>query len=156
MPTGVELGRPIEILLVEDSVTDTELTVQAIRANGLRNNIHHVEDGEAAMAYLRREGVYEQALRPDVILLDLNLPKKDGREVLSAIRADPKLKPLLVVVLTTSQDEQDILIAYGLNANSYIVKPVNFQEFSDVIRTVKRFLFTVVTLPPNNQDLKFT
>lgn len=156
MPTGVELGRPIEILLVEDSVTDTELTVQAIRANGLRNNIHHVEDGEAAMAYLRREGVYEQELRPDVILLDLNLPKKDGREVLSAIRADPKLKPLLVVVLTTSQDEQDILIAYGLNANSYIVKPVNFQEFSDVIRTVKRFLFTVVTLPPNNQDLKFT
>ena len=156
MPTGVELGRPIEILLVEDSVTDTELTVQAIRANGLRNNIHHVEDGEAAMAYLRREGVYEQALRPDVILLDLNLPKKDGREVLSAIRADPKLKPLLVVVLTTSQDEQDILIAYGLNANSYIVTPVNFQEFSDVIRTVKRFLFTVVTLPPNNQDLKFT
>lgn len=150
MPTGVELGRPIEILLVEDSVTDTELTVQAIRANGLRNNIHHVEDGEAAMAYLRREGVYEQALRPDVILLDLNLPKKDGREVLSAIRADPKLKPLLVVVLTTSQDEQDILIAYGLNANSYIVKPVNFQEFSDVIRTVKRFLFTVVTLPPNH------
>jgi CheY-like chemotaxis protein len=150
MPTGVELGRPIEILLVEDSVTDTELTMQAIRANGLRNNIHHVEDGEAAMAYLRREGVYEQALRPDVILLDLNLPKKDGREVLSAIRADPKLKPLLVVVLTTSQDEQDILIAYGLNANSYIVKPVNFQEFSDVIRTVKRFLFTVVTLPPNH------
>ena len=149
MPTGIQLGRPIEILLVEDSATDTELTVQAMCRNGLPNNLRRVEDGEAALAYLRREGVYAQALRPDVILLDLNLPKKDGREVLAAIRADAQLKPLLVVVLTASQDERDVLIAYGLNANSYIVKPINFKEFVEMIRIVKQYLFTVVTLPPN-------
>jgi chemotaxis family two-component system response regulator Rcp1 len=149
MPTGIQLGRPIEILLVEDSATDTELTVQAMCTNGLPNNLRRVEDGEAALAYLRREGIYARAMRPDVTLLDLNLPKKDGREVLAAIRADAQLKPLLVVVLTASQDERDMLIAYGLNANSYIVKPLDFQQFVDMIRIVKQYLFTVVTLPPN-------
>jgi CheY-like chemotaxis protein len=149
MPTGMQLGRPVEILLVEDSITDTQLTVEAICHNGLPNNLHHVEDGDSAMAYLRREGNYSHAMRPDVILLDLNLPKKDGREVLAEIRADPELKPLLVVVMTTSRDERDILIAYGLNANSYIVKPLSFQEFVEMIRIVKGFLFTVITLPPN-------
>ncbi len=150
MATGKDLGRPIEILLVEDSPTDARLAIEALRNDGLRNNIHHVEDGEAAMAFLRHEAPFAQAPRPDIILLDLNLPKKDGREVLAEIRSDPKLKPLVVVVLTISQDERDILISYGLNANSYIVKPVDFLKFVEVIRTVKHFYFTVVTLPPND------
>ena len=150
MTIGTELGRPIEILLVEDSPTDAELTMEALRANGLRNNIHHVEDGEAAMSFLRREGTYDQAPRPDMILLDLNMPKKDGREVLAEIRADPKLKSLLVVVLTTSQDERDVLAAYNLNTNTYITKPVDFHKFVEVIKKVKNFYFTVVTLPPND------
>lgn len=150
MTTGIELGRAIEILLVEDSPTDAELTIEALNSNGLRNNIHHVEDGEMAMAFLRREGSYSESPRPDMILLDLNLPKKDGREVLAEIRADPELKSLLIVVLTTSQDERDVLAAYGLNANTYISKPVDFNKFVDVIKQVKDFFFTVVTLPPNN------
>jgi chemotaxis family two-component system response regulator Rcp1 len=147
MTTGITIGRPIEILLVEDSPTDAQLTMEALREDGFLNNIHYVEDGEQAMAFLRGEGVHSQALRPDLILLDLNLPKKDGREVLAEIRADPQLKCLLVVVLTTSQDEQDVLNAYGLNANSYITKPVDFHQFIDVIRAVKHFYFTIIELP---------
>ena len=147
MTTGMEIGRPIEILLVEDSPTDAQLTMEALREDGLVNNIHHVEDGEQAMAFLRSEGSYAQVPRPDLILLDLNLPKKDGREVLAEIRADPQLKRLLVIVLTTSQDEQDVLNAYGLNANSYITKPVDFHQFIDVIKAVKHFYFTIIQLP---------
>ena len=147
MTTGMKIGRPIEILLVEDSPTDAQLTMEALREDGLTNNIHHVEDGETAMAFLRNEGIHSHAPRPDLILLDLNLPKKDGREVLAEIRADPQLKRLLVIVLTTSRDEQDVLNAYGLNANSYITKPVDFHQFIDVIRAIKHFFFTIIELP---------
>ena len=147
MTTGMEICRPIEILLVEDSPTDAQLTIEALREDGLSNNIHHVEDGEAAMAFLRGEERYADAPRPDLILLDLNLPRKDGREVLAEIRADSQLKRLLVVVLTTSKDEQDVLTAYGLNANSYISKPVDFHEFIDLIKAVKHFYFTIGALP---------
>lgn len=150
MTTGIELDRPVEILLVEDSPTDARLAIEALRGNGIRNRIHHVEDGEAAMAFLRQDGEFTEAPRPDIILLDLNLPKKDGREVLAEIRGDPKLKSLLVIVLTISRDERDILAVYGLNANSYIAKPVDFLRFVEVIRAVNHFFFTVVTLPPNH------
>ena len=150
MITGVEFERPIEILLVEDSPTDAQLTAEALRDDELRNNVHHVEDGEIAMSFLRREGSFGQAPRPDVILLDLNLPKKDGREVLAEIRSDPVLKSLVVIVLTTSRDERDIRSAYVLNANSYISKPLDFNQFTAVIGAVKNFFFRVIALPKND------
>ena len=150
MITGVEFERPIEILLVEDSPTDAQLTAEALRDDELRNNVHHVEDGEIAMSFLRREGSFGQAPRPDVILLDLNLPKKDGREVLAEIRSDPVLKSLVVIVLTTSRDERDIRSAYVLNANSYISKPLDFTQFTAVIGAVKNFFFRVIALPKND------
>ncbi len=149
MITGVEFQRPIEILLVEDSPTDAQLTVEALRDDELRNNVHHAEDGEIAMSFLRREGSFAHAPRPDVILLDLNLPKKDGREVLAEIRSDPVLKSLVVIVLTTSRDERDIRSAYVLNANSYISKPLDFNQFTAVIGAVKNFFFRVIALPKN-------
>lgn len=149
MITGVEFERPIEILLVEDSPTDAQLTVEALRDDELRNNVHHAEDGEIAMSFLRREGSFAHAPRPDVILLDLNLPKKDGREVLAEIRSDPVLKSLVVIVLTTSRDERDIRSAYVLNANSYISKPLDFNQFTAVIGAVKNFIFRVIALPKN-------
>jgi CheY-like chemotaxis protein len=149
MITGVEFERPIEILLVEDSPTDAQLTVEALRDDELRNNVHHAEDGEIAMSFLRREGSFAHAPRPDVILLDLNLPKKDGREVLAEIRSDPVLKSLVVIVLTTSRDERDIRSAYVLNANSYISKPLDFNQFTAVIGAVKNFFFRVIALPKN-------
>ena len=150
MITGVEFERPIEILLVEDSPTDAQLTAEALRDDELRNNVHHVEDGEIAMSFLRREGSFAHAPRPDVILLDLNLPKKDGREVLAEIRSDPVLKSLVVIVLTTSRDERDIRSAYVLNANSYISKPLDFNQFTAVIGAVKNFFFRVIALPKND------
>lgn len=150
MITGVEFERPIEILLVEDSPTDAQLTAEALRDDELRNNVHHAEDGEIAMSFLRREGSFAHAPRPDVILLDLNLPKKDGREVLAEIRSDPVLKSLVVIVLTTSRDERDIRSAYVLNANSYISKPLDFNQFTAVIGAVKNFFFRVIALPKND------
>lgn len=145
------VGRPIEILLVEDSPSDTELTIEALREGKMRNNLSTVEDGVQALDFLRRRGPYADAPRPDLIMLDLNLPRKDGREVLAEIKADPALKTIPVVVLTTSRAEQDILRAYHLNANCYITKPVDFEQFINVVRTIESFWLMVVTLPPKSQ-----
>ncbi len=141
-------GRPIEILLVEDSPSDTDLTLEALKDFKVRNHVNVVEDGVHAMQYLRRQGPYEEVPRPDLIMLDLNLPRKDGREVLAEIKADASLKTIPIVVLTTSRAEQDILRAYQLNANCYITKPVDFNQFLEVVRTIESFWLFVVTLPP--------
>jgi CheY-like chemotaxis protein len=141
-------GRPIEILLVEDSPSDTELTQEALREAKVRNHLSTVEDGVQAMDFLRRRGAYVGAPRPDLIMLDLNLPRKDGREVLAEIKEDPELKAIPVVVLTTSQAEQDVLRAYHLHANCYITKPVDFEQFLLAIRSIESFWLLVVTLPP--------
>ena len=130
--------RPIEILLVEDSPSDTELTVEALREAKLRNHLSTVQDGVQAMEFLHRQGPFAHAPRPDVILLDLNLPRKDGRQVLAEIKADERLKAIPVVVLTTSRAEQDVLRAYQLNANCYITKPVDFDQFLEVVRAIDR------------------
>ena len=141
-------GRPIEILLVEDSPSDTDLTLEALRDFKVRNHVTVVEDGVLAMQFLRREGEYAEAPRPDLIMLDLNLPRKDGREVLAEVKADQSLSTIPVVVLTTSRAEQDILRSYQLNANCYITKPVDFNQFLEVVRTIESFWLFVVTLPP--------
>lgn len=137
----------IEILLVEDNPGDQRLTLEALKENKINNNISIVEDGEAAIAFLKREHIYENAPRPDLILLDLNLPKKNGREVLEEIKADPNLKRIPVVILTTSQAEEDILKAYDLNANCYITKPVDFDNFTNIIKKTEEFWFSIVKLP---------
>ena len=139
--------KPIEILLIEDNAGDARLAKEALRDAKVSNNLSWVADGVEAMAYLRREGQYDKAPRPDLILLDLNLPRKDGREVLSAIKADDKLKRIPVVILTTSQAEEDILRAYHLNANCYISKPVDLDQFIKVVRTIEDFWLTIVKLP---------
>ena len=139
--------RAIEILLVEDSPTDVLMTEEALKYAKVLNNLHVVENGVDAMAFLRREGAYAGAPRPDLILLDLNLPRKDGREVLADIKADPVLKIIPVVVLTTSKAEEDVVKAYGLHANCYVTKPVDFASFAEVVRSIEQFWFTVVTLP---------
>ena len=141
------LTRPIEILLVEDSPSDTRLTVEAMKEGKIANHLRHVEDGEEAMAFLRRRGAYSDAPRPDLILLDLNLPRKDGREVLAELKQDPRLRTIPVVVLTTSRAEQDVLRSYELHANCYITKPVDFQQFLGVVKSIEQFWLTVVTLP---------
>ena len=143
--------RPIEILLVEDSPSDTELTIEALRDFKVRNHVSIVEDGVLAMQFLRREGPYAQAPRPDLILLDLNLPRKDGREVLAEIKSNEHLKTIPVVVLTTSRADQDILRSYQLNANCYINKPVDFNQFLEVVRSIEAFWLYVVTLPPGSR-----
>jgi len=141
-------GHPIEVLLVEDSPSDAELTVEALREAKIRNNLNVVEDGVQAMQFLRCQGQYTNAPRPDLILLDLNLPRKDGREVLAEIKADETLATIPVVVLTTSTAEQDVLRAQELQADSYITKPVEFKRFLEVVRKVESFYLFVVTLPP--------
>jgi two-component system, chemotaxis family, response regulator Rcp1 len=140
--------KPIEILMVEDSPFDALITREALEYAKMLNHLHVVEDGVRAVAFLRREGPYAQAPRPDLILLDLNLPKKDGREVLAEVKADDQLKTIPVVVLTTSRAEEDILRAYGLHANCYITKPVDFVRFAEVVRAIEHFWFTIVSLPP--------
>lgn len=143
-----EQGTPIEILLVEDSPSDTELTLEALKDFKVRNHVSVVEDGVQAMDFLRRRGPYAGAPRPDLIMLDLNLPRRDGREVLADIKRDEHLKSIPIVVLTTSRADQDILRAYQLNANCYINKPVDFNQFLEVIRSIESFWLCVVTLPP--------
>lgn len=140
--------RPIEILLVEDSPSDAELTIEALREAKIRNNLSIAEDGVEAMQFLRRQGQYANALRPDLILLDLNLPRKDGREVLAELKADRTLATIPVVVMTLSTSEQDVLRAQELQADSYITKPVEFMRFLEVVREVESFHLFVVTLPP--------
>ena len=138
----------IEILLVEDNEGDVRLTMEAFKDQKIANKLHNVCDGVEAMAYLRNEGKYANAPRPDLILLDLNLPKKDGREVLSEVKADPNLRRIPVVVLTTSQAEEDILKSYDLHANCYITKPVHLNELHKVVKSIESFWIGVVSLPP--------
>lgn len=146
------IAESVEILLVEDNPGDVRLTREALKEGKVRNNLHVVGDGVEALAFLRREGQYTNAPWPDVILLDLNLPKKDGREVLAEIKDDPNLKRIPVVILTTSAAEQDILKTYNLHANCYVTKPVDFEQFITVVRSIERFWFTVVKLPPGGGD----
>lgn len=139
--------RPIEILLVEDSPSDADLTTEAMREGKVANHLSVVEDGVQAMQFLRRQDQFAQAPRPDLILLDLNLPRKDGREVLAEIKRDPSFKTIPIVVLTTSRAEQDVLRAYELQANCYVTKPVDFRQFLGVVRSIEHFWLAVVTLP---------
>ena len=139
--------RSIEILLVEDNPGDARLTLEAMREAKLRNRMHVVEDGVEAMAFLRRQGRFGEAPRPDLILLDLNLPKKDGREVLAEVKSDPDLKRIPVVVLTTSRAEEDVLRAYDLHANCYVTKPVDLAQFMKIVAQIDEFWVKVVTLP---------
>ena len=139
--------KPIEILLVEDSPTDVLLAQEALEHAKVLNKLHVASDGVEAMEFLHQEGRFAETPRPDLILLDLNLPRKDGREVLAEIKADDALKRIPVVVLTTSKAEEDIFKAYGLHANCYVAKPVDFERFSDVVRAIETFWFTVVSLP---------
>jgi two-component system response regulator len=146
--TTPTLHRPIEILLVEDSPADILITREAFEEASLMNAIHVVEDGVQALEFLRREGRYASAPRPDLILLDLNLPRKNGREVLAEIKADDSLKIIPVIVLTTSNASEDILQAYDLHANCYVVKPVGFENFLKAVQSIRNFWFSVVALPP--------
>ena len=146
---NVPAGKPIEILLVEDNPGDVRLTEEALKDCKVRNIIHVAKDGEEAVAFLHRQAPHADAPRPDLILLDLNLPRKDGREVLKEIKGDADLRRIPVVVITSSKAEEDILKAYDLNANCYITKPVDLDQFVSVVRSIENFWFTIVKLPPN-------
>lgn len=139
---------PVCILMVEDNPDDVELTRQTIRETKLRNNLHVVEDGVAALAFLRREGTYSDSPRPDLVLLDLNLPRKNGLEVLEEIKADDDLKRIPVIVLTASDDEADVLAAYNHNSNAYITKPVDLEQFARIVQMIDDFWMSIVKLPP--------
>jgi CheY-like chemotaxis protein len=139
--------RPIEILLVEDNPGDVRLTQENFKASKIRNNLYVANDGVEAMTFLRREGKYGDAVRPDLILLDLNLPKMDGREVLAEIKADEELKSIPVVILTISKAEQDVLKTYDLHANCYITKPIGLEQFAKVVKAIESFWLSIVTLP---------
>jgi CheY-like chemotaxis protein len=147
----VDENRPVEILLVEDNPGDERLTREALKEGKVYSNLHWVKDGVEAMQFLRRQGKYSAVPRPDIILLDLNLPKKDGREVLQDIKHDGDLKRIPVVVLTTSKAEEDVLRTYNLHANCYVTKPVDLEKFIVVVKSIDAFWLTVVTLPPNGQ-----
>jgi chemotaxis family two-component system response regulator Rcp1 len=144
-----ETGRPIEILLVEDNPGDARLTLEALKENKVSNHLHIVKDGVEATAFLRRKGEYANAPRPDIILLDLNMPRKDGREVLAEIKDDENLRRIPVVILTTSQAEEDILRSYDLHANCYVTKPVDLEQFIKVVQSIEAFWLTIVKLPPD-------
>jgi len=139
--------RAIEILLVEDSPSDANLTIREFSKAKIANNLHWVEDGETAMNYLRQQGEFADAPRPDLILLDLNLPGMDGREVLEEVKSDTDLKRIPVVILTTSNDEQDVLRSYNLNANCYVTKPIDIDQFINVVQLIKEFWLAAVLLP---------
>ncbi len=140
--------RPVDILLVEDNPGDVRLMREAFRDGKLLNRISTVSDGQQAMAFLRKQGSYGQAVRPDLILLDLNLPRKDGREVLAEVKADADLKKIPVVVVTSSEAEQDILKAYELHTNCYITKPVDLVKFVAAVKAIEHFWVSIVRLPP--------
>ena len=144
----VERNGPIEILLVEDNPGDVRLTKEALKEGKVYSNLHWVKDGVEALEFLRKQGKYKGTPRPDIILLDLNLPKKDGREVLQDIKNDNDLKRIPVVILTTSKAEEDVLRSYDLHANCYVTKPVDLDKFIVVVQSIDRFWLTVVTLPP--------
>jgi chemotaxis family two-component system response regulator Rcp1 len=142
-----KLSAAVEILLVEDNPGDIRLIVEVLKDGKINNNLSVVEDGEQALAYLLREGIYQDAIAPDIILLDLNLPKINGTEVLAEIKRHPLLKHIPVIILTTSEAEQDILRAYDLHANCYITKPVNLEQFLTVVRSIEQFWLTIVKIP---------
>jgi chemotaxis family two-component system response regulator Rcp1 len=144
-----QMLRPVEILLVEDNPADVRLTREALKENKLSNNLHVAVDGVEALAFLYKKGKYSKAPRPDIILLDLNLPKKDGREVLAEIKEEKDLKRIPVVVLTSSKAEEDIVKTYNLHANCYINKPVDFDQFLKVVKSIEDFWISIVKLPPN-------
>jgi len=141
-------AKSIDILLVEDNPGDVRLTIETLKNAKVRNKLHVARDGIEAMSFLHQEGQFSNMPRPDLILLDLNLPKKDGREMLSDLKTDPDLRRIPVVILTTSQAEEDILRSYDLHANCYITKPIDLHQFAIVVRSIENFWLTIVTLPP--------
>jgi CheY-like chemotaxis protein len=143
-------GQLVEILLVEDNAGDVRLTREALKEGRIRNRLHVVNDGESALRFLRKQAEYAEVPRPDLILLDLNLPRLDGREVLAEIKNDPLLKQIPVVVLTSSRAEKDLLSAYDQHANCYITKPVGFEDFMEVVRNIESFWLNIVILPPKD------
>ena len=143
------LVKPIDILLVEDNPGDADLAREALEGSKLNNRLFVVGDGEAAMDFLNQSGAYADVPRPGLILLDLNLPRKDGREVLADIKAHKDLKRIPVVILTTSQSEEDVLKSYNLHANCFITKPIDLNQFVKVVRSIEDFWFSIVVLPPN-------
>ena len=142
-----EAVRPIEVLLVEDDEGDVLMTREALDEGKVFNRLSVVGDGVEAVSYLRRSGQYADAVRPDLVLLDLNLPKRDGRQVLEEVKSDPDLRRIPIVVLTTSEAEEDVLRSYDLHANAYVTKPVDFERFVEVIRQIDEFFISVVRLP---------
>lgn len=149
---GSKLGKPIDILLVEDNPGDVRLAKEALKESKMKNAIHVAEDGMQAMAFLRREGKYADVPHPDLVLLDLNLPRKDGREVLAEIKNDDDLKRIPVVILTVSSAEEDILKTYNLHANCYITKPIDLDQFIKVVKSIEDFWLTIVKLPPDGEE----
>ena len=145
-------GEPITILLVEDNPADARLVKEAMKEVKINNTLYHVPDGVEAMAFLRRQGEYSKMIRPDVVLLDLNMPRKDGRQTLKEIKADPDLRRIPVVILTVSDAEEDIIKSYDLHANCYVTKPLNLDEFSKVVAGIENFWFEIVKLPPNGKN----
>lgn len=145
-------GEPIDILLVEDNPGDVRLAQEVFKDSKIRNDLHVVYDGVEAMSFLRHEGQYKNAPKPDIILLDLNLPKKTGHEVLADIKSDNDLKRIPVVILTVSKDEEDILKSYNLFANCFITKPVDLHQFLNVVKSIEDFWLTIVRLPQNGKD----
>ncbi len=145
--TDTHRGRPVEILLVEDNPGDVRLTQEAFKETNISNHLSVVGDGVDAMAFLLREGDYADVVRPDIVLLDLNLPRKSGRDVLEEVKGDPALRNIPIVVLTTSRAEQDVLSAYGHHANCFITKPVDLEQFIDIVRSIGQFWLSIVELP---------
>ena len=150
----LDVGRPVEFLLVEDNPGDVRLTQEALKDSKVRNNLTVLGDGISALAYLRKEPPFENVTKPDIILLDLNLPKMDGREVLSRIKSDPRLKRIPVVVITSSEAEQDILRSYDLHVNCYVTKPVDLDQFLKVVQSIETFWLTIVQLPLPEGDME--
>ena len=146
--TAKRLSRPVEILMVEDNPGTVRLTQEVMRDSKVRNAMYVVDDGVEAMAFLRKQGRYNSAPRPDLVLLDLNLPRKDGRETLAEMKQDEELKRIPVVVLTTSRSEEDVLRAYDLHANCYLTKPVGLEDFVKVVKSIENFWIEMATLPP--------
>lgn len=146
MTSGAQ-GEVVDILLVEDNAGDARLAVEALRDSKVKNSLHHVSNGEEALAFLRKEGAHRAAPPPDLILLDLNLPKMDGRQLLAEIKADENLRRIPVVILTVSSAPEDILTAYSLHANCYITKPIDFYEFMKVVKSIEDFWLSIVKLP---------
>lgn len=147
LPSLMHGGRPIDILLVEDNAEEAEWTQEALRDSKVRNKIYWVQDGEEAMAFLRREGIYARMPRPDLVLLDIYMPRKNGQEVLQEIKQDPEFKRIPVVIMTSSDDEKEIARAYEHYANCYVTKPIDLDKFMEVVRSIEDFWLTVVRLP---------